>query len=107
MIEPNVSTYFHKRVVHLANVHFAVEELNILHRGPKFNFSLKPKSWLKTPALAVDSSISLLKEGGEEYKRHLAANNTCTKTTEKQNNQIFKPQRRETNHNILVNIFRK
>jgi hypothetical protein len=86
------------KVCNQSDVHFTEEEIQLLSKGPKYNLHFKPKHWLKTLALEVETAISYTEEHEQNYLRHavskaltqLINKNIHNNRTEKQEWKIMK-----------------
>jgi len=57
----------------MTDISFSEPEMTILQKGPKYNIHSKPKDWLQTLALEVETTITLLPPSEREVYRNLTA----------------------------------
>jgi len=72
---PEYHSNFCLRVVNKTNVTFTIDELTLLNRDLKYNFSYKRKEWLKTLALEAETAITKLQVNEENCIRFHVAHN--------------------------------
>jgi len=73
--KPSTSTQFYPRVVNKTNIHFSDDELGLLNKGLKYNLSKKHEHWISNLALEVETAVTLLPPGEQDYIRHQVAKN--------------------------------
>ena len=66
---------FYPRFVNSTDITFTNEELDLLNKGIKYNLNYKHKMWVNNLALEVESAITLLPPGEQNYMRHQVAKN--------------------------------
>jgi hypothetical protein len=70
-------------VVNNTDIPFTEHEMNLLHKGLKYNTHAKKKDWIKTLALEAETAINHLPTNDRDTYRKLVAN--CLDTLQKRN----------------------
>jgi hypothetical protein len=66
---------FYPRVDNRTDIEFSDNELTLLNKGLKHNFSYKPKNWIKNLALEAETALTYLPYTEQEGLRFQIARN--------------------------------
>jgi hypothetical protein len=71
---PHSTQSFYPRLINNTDILFSKNELNLLHKGLKYNLHTKPKDWVQNLALEAETAITHLPTNEREVYRKLVAN---------------------------------